>query len=313
MRTATLIGIGLALALASAAYGSDVGTSGKKVMFSAAAGEANRVVVRGESGALRITDRGAVLEAAGGCVQLDEHRATCAGRRVAADLGDGDDVFNGSSEGDRVHGRDGADTISGGKGFDYLIDASRDDDELSGGPGFNVVVAFRGKDTVRGGPYFDVLVAPSPGARVFGGGGFDRLGVSPRAAHINCGQGSDVINPLGLMTVIPRSCESFEFEQLEESVKASVHRVSADVLRVPVPDLCGTLEAPDAERCAVHVQLLRDGQRLGHAVTADGVVNVELTVPATRLRSVAIRYHAPKAEQVLEVRLPVSKDPDLKR
>ena len=125
-------------------------------------GEANRVTVtyvalpNGVSGQmLRFEDRGATLQAGGGCSQVDEHTADCTGYalQVNVSTGDGDDtvsvgfssVVDGGDGNDVI---DAAGNVKGGAGDDTLAGGDFGD-VLQGGTGSDQIAGRGGNDTIQ--------------------------------------------------------------------------------------------------------------------------------------------------------------------
>ena len=130
-----------------------------------------------------------------------------------------EDVFTGSSKGDRFFGVAGEDDISGGDGNDYLRGDGDDDtilggggdDDISGGDGFDTLTDMAGDNIV----YDDSLLAsgaavttgsgnddvyiesndPDADYTVATGGGADQVYVngSARTVHVESGPGNDLI------------------------------------------------------------------------------------------------------------------------
>ncbi len=103
---------------------------------------------------------------------------------------DGDDFLFGSDGSDAVYGAGGNDTIYGDGSLDYNTlnvvdyDAQHGNDELYGGAGDDVILAFNGNDYVSGGSGSDII---------FGHEGDDDLHGDSGDDEIQGGQGDDVI------------------------------------------------------------------------------------------------------------------------
>jgi hypothetical protein len=273
------------------AHAADVRVARDQARFTAARGEENRVRVARRGPQLLIDDAGAPIDAGAGCRALAAHRVHCRARRFRGRLGNGSDRFRGGAERDHVTGGPGADVLDGGDGLDYLRDDSRDADVLRGGAGADLLAGARGPDALRGGFAPDTIVAEGVGSTVSGGPGPDRIAALPRVGRIDCGPGRDSIAPLGLRRAIPRSCEHFQYQQLEEDVSARARRLSARRLEVPVPDLCGTLEVRGS--CRVRVVLRQHGRSVGTAITAVTATRVRVRGLPRGARSIGIRTRAP--------------------
>ena len=119
--------------------------------------------------------RGIEIDAGGG----DDHvmiDSTTGVVRLArkADLGDGDDRYDGGAAGDSVRGGAGNDTIVTGGGLDVL----------DGGAGADLLAAGAGGDVLRGGSNTDTL---------HGGDGRDYLLAGDGADHLIGGRGDDTL------------------------------------------------------------------------------------------------------------------------
>jgi Ca2+-binding RTX toxin-like protein len=187
-----------ALALPSAASASSVSYQGDMLVFQAAPGETNFVVVDGDDQEVTFTDDQPIAFPAGRCRQDDpEYPLACetpAGG-VRIDLGDGADhgSFGFMIPADRrfeIDGGPGADiltgprngvgaaTLDGGDGDDQIT-SEETPDTLLGGPGADTLTGGAGGDTLRGGDGADKLRGDDPSG-VFadvldGGAGDDEL------------------------------------------------------------------------------------------------------------------------------------------
>ena len=196
-----------------------------RVIYTAAAGEANHVQVRpAPLTRVLITDTGAVITPAeGSCERVDDHTVSCPAGNLEVVAGDGDDVI------DADLGRDYTAHVAGGDGDDRLV-SGPSDDQLLGGAGRDVLSGGAGNDLLRGdegdpfadeldgGPGQDVLdysdhgegvvvdlvVTDTTGARaegdrvrgfedVTGGRGNDRLSGNDGANVLDGGLGADVL------------------------------------------------------------------------------------------------------------------------
>ena len=90
-------------------------------------------------------------------------------------LGNGDDIRDGTGQDDVINGNGGNDTLSGLGG----------DDEISGGIGNDILKGGAGDDFLDGGSGRDVLIGGIGNDTLFGGTGFDKL---------NGGDGIDFLN-----------------------------------------------------------------------------------------------------------------------
>jgi hypothetical protein len=133
------------------------------VVYTAAPGEANALVVRGDHQRMMFEDTGAQIEARGGCTLAAPHIAVCeppdSFGQTSAALGDGDDSA-------RLEAADtyaplpdidagpGDDTVRGGIGFDVLF-AGAGDDFVDGGAGGDTINGGGGRDELRAGGVAD--------------------------------------------------------------------------------------------------------------------------------------------------------------
>ena len=157
----------------AAAAGSAKVVDGTRLVFTAAKGKANKIVVTGGSHNVTIDDRYAI-KAGKGCkaVKGDRTKVKCTGKKglsVEAWLGDKNDSFvnktvrnaaayggagndtltGGTSNWDYLYGEDGNDRLYGGKGDEDYLHGGKGNDVLDGGPG--------DVDYLEGGPGADVL------------------------------------------------------------------------------------------------------------------------------------------------------------
>lgn len=130
------------------------------VTFTAAPGEANRVLAVPDMQAWVVRDDGAPLSAGAGCVALDAASVRCASTiatpALSVDTGDGDDTITApdgayllaeAGAGNDVIHADGS--LVGGSGDDILVGGSGNDD-LLGGPGVDVLHGGAGNDALSG-------------------------------------------------------------------------------------------------------------------------------------------------------------------
>lgn len=184
---AVMLGTALVVGSATPAQASATGTAsvvrdkdGQMIVFKAASGKANRVVI--SSGLtyyyLTIDDK-YPIKAGFGCkpVKGDNTKVTCGlgelTERVRVhtyDRGDsvtnktrlkliayggtGNDTIRGASAGDLIYGESGTDTIYGNGGNDKIYGGSGND-KLDGGSGNDHLIGGKGKDKLCGGPGAD--------------------------------------------------------------------------------------------------------------------------------------------------------------
>src|SRR5215475_3220464 len=164
----------LALAAAVPAGASSIAYAGDTLVFSAAPGERNFVVVDGDDQHVTFTDDNAIAFPADRCSQDDpEYPVSCdtPARAVRVDLGDGDD--NGS--------------------FGFSIPADRSF-EIDGGPGADLLKGPRngvGTATLDGGDGNDDLQSEETADTLIGGGGNDKLSAGGGADILHGGDGND--------------------------------------------------------------------------------------------------------------------------
>ena len=138
------------------------------LVYSAARGEPNRLVVSLSEGAYTFRDDGAAITAGEGCARVSDQEATCRPpaerffgtdvqtgdlddsirmpevvgvHRMSADGGEGADVIEGGPQMEALSGGPGPDRVNGGGG----------NDDVSGGPGDDDVRGGAGSDSVSGG------------------------------------------------------------------------------------------------------------------------------------------------------------------
>jgi Ca2+-binding RTX toxin-like protein len=149
------------------------------VVFTAAAGESNQLVITLESSAYPrhhfvMRDHGAPVQAGTGCTQVDAYAAACtAGTIGSVQLDDSDDRFASFGAGD----------ASGGEGDDAILHGGR----MYGGGGNDVLVGARGE----GGGGDDVLMVASG----LGDSGDDVLRCFPQesSCQLDGGRGDDML------------------------------------------------------------------------------------------------------------------------
>jgi Ca2+-binding RTX toxin-like protein len=190
-RAALALGCAASLAAAASAPAAQLSLEGDTLVYRAAPGETNRVIVSSDDpGELRFLDNATItlgapcyrdefdgedvgrcpfggpvrIEAGDGDDRVSFLSGVPAGQPFTADGGAGDDELSAPSDGAAVTllGGDGTDRVSGGPG----------NDTLDGGPGNDTLAGGWGSDTVRGGDGDDSLLgdALKPFADVIDGG-----------------------------------------------------------------------------------------------------------------------------------------------
>jgi Ca2+-binding RTX toxin-like protein len=187
-------GAALAAVLPAAAHAGtvDVEPSGKtsRVAVRAAAGEANRVVVRSDGATVIVRDRGAPLVAGNGCLQATANRVTCAFPAFVEALVE----LKGGKDRVRVRGAFLRLVAFGGPGADRITGGPRTD-VLDGGAGPDVL---DGRGSVDVATYLErnqgVRVTLADGKRNDGGkvDGAQR-DLLRRMEHVFGGNGNDVL------------------------------------------------------------------------------------------------------------------------
>ena len=189
---ALIIAVAATLALPATASASSISYEGDTLVFRAAPGEANSVVVDGDDQQVTFTDDYAIAFPPDRCSQADpEYPVACEtpARAVRIDLGDGADrgSFGFSIPADRsfeIDGGPGPDLLSGprnGIGTATLDGGDGDDDlrseesadTLLGGAGNDKLSAGQGADVLHGGDGDDVLRdddGPTPASDLLDGG-----------------------------------------------------------------------------------------------------------------------------------------------
>ncbi|GAA0453078.1 hypothetical protein Ade02nite_01190 [Paractinoplanes deccanensis] len=194
---AALVGAALTAAFATPAQAASTGVAhlvadadgdGDVVVFRAANGKANRVVVADAPGHYISIDDRFPIRAGNGCkaVKGDRTKVLCGVGELTEKVqvstfdgvdtitnrtrlqliafgGHGNDTIRGGSSGDWIYGDGGNDKIYGNGGNDLIFgDAGRDtiyggsgNDTLHGGSGNDRLVGGPGKDKLRGGPGYD--------------------------------------------------------------------------------------------------------------------------------------------------------------
>ena len=198
IRGAMLLAALGSLAIPSLATASEVGSHRGRLVYTAAAGEANRVLITGGVRAFRVRDPGVMIQAGSGCESEASDIARCQVEtisRIVVVTGDGDDSvavvaapiptrivggpgndhLAGGSGPDEIHGSDGDDVLLGRNGTDVLR-GGRDADRLDGGDGADVVAGQNGDDLLDGG---------ASGDRLEGGAGYDTARFVTRIAPLN--------------------------------------------------------------------------------------------------------------------------------
>jgi Ca2+-binding RTX toxin-like protein len=166
----------LALTTAVPAGASSISYVGDTLVFSAAPGERNFVVVDGDDQQVTFTDDAPIAFPADRCSQDDpEYPVTCQtpARAVRVDLGDGDD--------------------NGSFGFSIPTDRSF---EIDGGPGIDLIAGPRngiGSATLDGGDGNDDLRSEEAADTLIGGAGDDKLTGSRGADVLHGGDGNDTL------------------------------------------------------------------------------------------------------------------------
>ncbi|MDA0183783.1 hypothetical protein OJ997_25980 [Solirubrobacter phytolaccae] len=159
----------------------DHGVEVRTYVFTAAPGEVNQVTVEPVGEGFRLVDAGAPVTGAcpeGLCPEA---------YRLVVDLSDGDDTA--IDRGGRIG------EVSGGHGNDRLesdggrMNGGEGDDTLIGGPGNNLLDGGPGQDALYGGPSNDGLLADGEGAApvadlIDGGGGQDTATYTQRATPV---------------------------------------------------------------------------------------------------------------------------------
>jgi Ca2+-binding RTX toxin-like protein len=176
----------LALACSAPAGASSISYAGDTLVFSAAPGERNFVVVDGDDQQVTFTDDYPIAFPADRCSQDDpEYPVTCQtpARAVRIDLGDGED--------------------HGSFGFSIPVDRSF---EVDGGPGADLVTGPRngiGTATLDGGDGNDDLRSEETADTLIGGAGDDTLSGGKGADALHGGDGNDLLRDDDGLTPAP--------------------------------------------------------------------------------------------------------------
>ena len=107
--------------------------------------------------------------------------------------GDGADTLLGGQGFDYLHGNAGADSVSGGAGDDWVV-GGKDDDVLSGDAGDDVVYSNLGNDTLSGGDGADWVRGGQGDDSLSGGAGNDWMSGDRGDDTISGGGGADLFN-----------------------------------------------------------------------------------------------------------------------
>jgi Ca2+-binding RTX toxin-like protein len=174
---------------AHAAAAGKAAVSGRTIVFTAAAGARNTVLISRSGRTVTIDDRFAI-KAGSGCkaVRGDKTKVKCTTTKnptmLRAVLGDKDDYLNNlTAIATTVGGGDGSDHIYGGSAIDLLdggpgddsLNGGNDDDYLVGGAGKDNLAGWVGNDTLSGGPSNDYLTGGAGDDELFGAAGSDTL------------------------------------------------------------------------------------------------------------------------------------------
>jgi hypothetical protein len=181
------------LLFAPAANAATVEVSAGTLRITATPGEYNAIDVASSGSALAVADSGAPLTLGPGCVPQGIEALCTGATRIAADLGDGDDVLTVSAPLPAE--------LQGGEGNDTLTAAGAAD-TLSGGPGF---------DTLSGGEGDDRLDGGTGGDLADGGSGDDSIVLRDRVSdNAACGPGSDTVRA-EVLDQLDFACERVDY------------------------------------------------------------------------------------------------------
>ncbi|GAA2845934.1 hypothetical protein Acy02nite_47630 [Actinoplanes cyaneus] len=192
----TTISVGVLATPAEAASAGVASVSGTRVLYSAARGTANKVVVTRSGRTVTIDDVVAVKPGAG-CKKVDSSKVRCTTKRtpsrvvvatsdrndsivnksglaMTADGGTGNDQITGGPKADFLRGDNGADTIRGLGGKD-TIEAGFDNDHVYAGDGDDKISDGFGNDVLYGGNGDDVFRGDPGNDRFYGGPGRDEF------------------------------------------------------------------------------------------------------------------------------------------
>jgi Ca2+-binding RTX toxin-like protein len=213
----------LLLAAAPSAFAGTVQLDGKTLVYTAAAGEANRVTITAGASSISVSEIGPSVTAGGGCSSTGPSSATCPATAITAisvSTGDGNDTarvngsipatfydgpgndtMTGGSAGDTFVSGTGADVLGGGAGVDVVdysartnaltvtIDGVANDGEA--GEGDNVKTDV---EMVTGGSGNDSLTGSGSNNSLYGGPGADSLSGGSGNDLLDGGSGPDVLN-----------------------------------------------------------------------------------------------------------------------
>jgi Ca2+-binding RTX toxin-like protein len=183
------------LLLPGTARAGDLRIDGPTLVYTAAAGEQNRLTI-GQFGASRdvfvLSDPNPATTVAPPCTRQDAV-ITCPAESLTAarfDLGDGDDQLlaegesftskvlplsvSGGEGNDVLRGSPLADVIDAGNGDDQVL-GYQGDDRLAGGPGNDKIEGVEGRDAIDGGPGDDHITGGSDGDQILAGTGRDEV------------------------------------------------------------------------------------------------------------------------------------------
>jgi Ca2+-binding RTX toxin-like protein len=107
--------------------------------------------------------------------------------------GDGHDLLKGNSGQDALYGEGGSDTLKGGKGDD-LLDGGSGNDTLDGQSGDDTLFGGQGNDTLKGNNGNDTLHGESGADTLNGGSGNDTLNGDDGNDILKGGKGNDTLN-----------------------------------------------------------------------------------------------------------------------
>ena len=234
-----------ALALPGVAAASDVASPDTGIVFTAAAGESNYVMLAPSPAggdAVRLSELALDLRAGFGCVQVDRRTVDCPRRtrRISVNLGDGGDTLE-------VQGGSLPVSASGGDGNDDLLAYGAGASTLDGGTGNDHVFGGIAADTLQGGTGGDDLrgdVVSNAGNLVTSttSGGSDMLLGGPDTDAYAGGPGADTVSyahaVVGFTATLPRPPEEGasdpgqggEGELLPQDVEGIIGGSGADTL-----------------------------------------------------------------------------------
>lgn len=205
-----------AIARADGAFGATVEKLGAQVVYTAAPGEVNDVIINGTATQLTISDNKATLTAGAGCspTKWNGYSAVVCDRgavtQLTLNLGDmndteispipsgltahvvggpGDDTLFGGSGDDVVEGGDGNDFLSNTGGSD-TIDGQAGNDQISSTTPSNLIGG-PGDDNLHGGPADDRLSGGAGDDDLDGGDGNDKLDGGAGDDSLIGGRGND--------------------------------------------------------------------------------------------------------------------------